>query len=186
MRFVKALLIDPELADYSSDAICNALAVARRDGTRRRLTENLRNEFRCWHGVKLADAYGGKTTNPPGNTWLNKTFCPRLAPCCRCTTRGTFHARGDQHAMGNDTTGADKSLTISQCCAIEEISRAEFYKIRRAGRGPVVVYPGPGCPRITAKARRDWHCKLEAEGPGAREVGHQPTTLRYGNPNPGN
>jgi hypothetical protein len=70
--------------------------------------------------------------------------------------------------MRSDTIGDDKSLTISQFCALEEISRAEFYKMRRAGRGPVVVYPGPGCPRISAKARRDWHRKLEAEA-GARQ-----------------
>ncbi len=79
--------------------------------------------------------------------------------------------------MGNDTAGADKSLTISQFCALEEISRAEFYKIRRAGRAPVVIYPGPGCPRITADARRDWHRKLEAEAAPHRD---QPKLGRAG------
>jgi hypothetical protein len=58
---------------------------------------------------------------------------------------------------------AERAMTIKQFCAIENISKATYYKMRRAGLGPeetTVPIPGMTVVRITQEARRAWHQKL--------------------------
>jgi hypothetical protein len=55
----------------------------------------------------------------------------------------------------------DRSLTIAQFCALEQLSRASYFKLQRNGLGPVELR-APGCAfvRITPQARIDWHKKM--------------------------
>jgi excisionase family DNA binding protein len=51
------------------------------------------------------------------------------------------------------TTGAD--FTINQWCTRRGISRAHFYKMAKAGRGPRVIMVG-GLRRISREADQEW------------------------------
>jgi hypothetical protein len=59
--------------------------------------------------------------------------------------------------------GIDPSQTIPQFCAGEGFSRAQYYVMRKQGRGPREMRIGNGCIRITPEARRDWRLEREAE-----------------------
>jgi hypothetical protein len=50
------------------------------------------------------------------------------------------------------------SHTKAEFCALEKISRAYYYKLRRAGDGPDEMDTG----RISPEARERWHREREA------------------------
>jgi predicted DNA-binding transcriptional regulator AlpA len=56
----------------------------------------------------------------------------------------------------------DPTLTIPAFCEAESISRTQFYRMRKAGKGPRLHYIGTH-PRVSAEARREWRRQLEAE-----------------------
>ncbi len=57
----------------------------------------------------------------------------------------------------------DFSYTISQFCTAENISRATFFKLQRAGTGPELLrIPHSNIVRVTAAARRAWHLRMES------------------------
>ena len=58
-------------------------------------------------------------------------------------------------------SAADQSYTINEFCTAERISRAMFYKLRAAGKGP----------RISHEARIEWRRQLEAEALKVRKPG---------------
>jgi hypothetical protein len=70
-----------------------------------------------------------------------------------------------------DDAAAD---TISDFCRRHQISRAYYYVLKRAGRGPREMRPGPGGtgPRlISREAQADWRREREAEtAAAAREA----------------
>jgi hypothetical protein len=53
---------------------------------------------------------------------------------------------------------ADGDLTIAEFCVKHRISKAGFYKLRAAGRGPDVLENG-GLRRITREADRAWELR---------------------------
>jgi alkylated DNA nucleotide flippase Atl1 len=62
-----------------------------------------------------------------------------------------------------------RSLTIAQFCALENISVYTYYKIRKMGYGPRELrVPGTEIARITPESRRKWHALMES-----REVQEQ-------------
>lgn len=56
----------------------------------------------------------------------------------------------------------EESQTIPEFCASEKISRAFFYELMKAGRGPRTMRHADGCVRISPEARRDWRREREA------------------------
>ena len=52
----------------------------------------------------------------------------------------------------------NRDLTIRQWCAKRNISRAGFYKMKKAGRAPRVIENG-GLRRITREADREWEVR---------------------------
>jgi|RhiMetdeSRZDD1v2_1073273.scaffolds.fasta_scaffold3709399_1 hypothetical protein len=67
-------------------------------------------------------------------------------------------------------SAADQSYTINEFCTAERISRAMFYKLRAAGKGPRIFYVGDH-PRISHEARIEWRRQLEAEALKVRKPG---------------
>jgi|SRR6516164_4986794 hypothetical protein len=63
------------------------------------------------------------------------------------------------------TSDIEPSLTISDFCAAEKISRAELYKLWRLNQGPVFYYSGAHR-RITPEARREYQMRRAAEAAG--------------------
>jgi hypothetical protein len=56
----------------------------------------------------------------------------------------------------------EQSTTIPQFCLLEDISAATYFKMQREGHGPRELrIPGTNVVRITARARREWHERLE-------------------------
>ena len=64
-----------------------------------------------------------------------------------------------------------RDYTIAEWCAKRRLSRASFYNLLRANRGPRVIYPSPRAPRITAEADRAWEAERCTEAEAQR---HQP------------
>lgn len=61
-----------------------------------------------------------------------------------------------------ETLPEDASLTIDRFCALEDISRFTFYKMRRAGHGPEELrIPGTEIVRITKDAHARWRASLQ-------------------------
>jgi hypothetical protein len=58
--------------------------------------------------------------------------------------------------------GAEQSQTIPEFCRSEKISRAFFYQLQKAGRGPRTMRHADGCIRISPEARKDWRREAEA------------------------
>ena len=57
----------------------------------------------------------------------------------------------------------EASQTIPEFCASEGISKAFYYELQKAGRGPRVMRHADGCVRISPEARREWRAEREAE-----------------------
>lgn len=56
----------------------------------------------------------------------------------------------------------ERSLSIDEFCAAENISRSTFFKMKNAGNGPKEMrLPGSSIVRISPAARREWHRRLE-------------------------
>ena len=56
-----------------------------------------------------------------------------------------------------------RPLTRAQFCAAENMSLSTFHKLKRAGNAPAEEYfPGTSIIRISPKAIRAWHAKMEA------------------------
>jgi hypothetical protein len=65
---------------------------------------------------------------------------------------------------------ADRSLTIPEFCALEQISESSYYKLKAAGLGPQ-EYRFHSIVRITPQARLDWQRARENPvGVEAKEV----------------
>jgi hypothetical protein len=65
-----------------------------------------------------------------------------------------------------DIIGApEPSYTISEFCKLERFSEPSYFKMKRRGDGPeeLTIPSLPGIVRITAKARREWHERMDAE-----------------------
>jgi hypothetical protein len=63
----------------------------------------------------------------------------------------------------DNTIVRERALTIAEFCALENIGKATYYKMRRAGLGPEETYvpiPGMRLVRISPEARREWHAML--------------------------
>ena len=66
-----------------------------------------------------------------------------------------------------DILGApEPSYTISEFCKLERFSEPTYFKMKRKGHGPeeLTIPSLPATVRITAKARREWHEKMAAQG----------------------
>jgi hypothetical protein len=59
-------------------------------------------------------------------------------------------------------SGVETSQTIPQFCASEQISRAEYYVLKKQGRGPIEMRHANGCVRISPEARVEWRRSQEA------------------------
>ena len=65
----------------------------------------------------------------------------------------------------DDALDREPSMTINEFLAVERISRSSYYKMRDHGYGPAeTLVPGSTIIRITARARRKWHARLEEWG----------------------
>ena len=64
----------------------------------------------------------------------------------------------------------ERSKTISEFCEAEQISRTEFYELKKQNRAPRLMEIGPQLPRITPEAHRDWRREREAEAAAGRSV----------------
>jgi hypothetical protein len=64
---------------------------------------------------------------------------------------------------GADITRQDeRPLSRKQFCELENISLSTYHKLKRQGLGPdETCFKGMGLARISAKARRSWHSKIE-------------------------
>jgi hypothetical protein len=63
----------------------------------------------------------------------------------------------------DDVMRDQRAMTIKEFCDVENISKATYYKMRRAGFGPeetTVPIPGMNVIRISAAARHAWHVML--------------------------
>ena len=67
----------------------------------------------------------------------------------------------------------DRDLTIPQWCAKRNVSRAGFYKMKKAGRAPRVIANG-GLRRITREADREWEARW-----GSAHAALQPQRIVY-------
>jgi len=57
-----------------------------------------------------------------------------------------------------------RSFTKSQFCAIEGMSLSTYAKLQKMGKGPDELrFAGMNFVRITAKAREDWHKRMDEE-----------------------
>jgi hypothetical protein len=63
-----------------------------------------------------------------------------------------------------DQPMGDRDLTIPQWCAKHNVSRAGFYKMKKAGRAPRVIENG-GLRRITPAADADWEARWRSADP---------------------
>jgi len=62
----------------------------------------------------------------------------------------------------DDALDREPSMTINEFLAVERISRSSYYKMRDHGYGPAETrVPGTEIIRISARARREWHARLE-------------------------
>lgn len=63
----------------------------------------------------------------------------------------------------SDTPTDDRSLTIQQFCALEALSPASYFKLRRLGKGPREMrIAGSSFVRISAAARFEWQERMHA------------------------
>ncbi|MBN8964592.1 MAG: hypothetical protein J0H89_04255 [Rhizobiales bacterium] len=78
---------------------------------------------------------------------------------------GVFALRFEIHGarvMTDATLSDDRTLTIREFCLLEGISAPSYFKLRKSGNGPRELrLPGSAIVRITAKARHEWHARLE-------------------------
>jgi hypothetical protein len=57
----------------------------------------------------------------------------------------------------------EESLTISEFCKLEKISKATYYAMQHKGTGPVETrHTNPDIIRISPQARSDWHERLQS------------------------
>jgi hypothetical protein len=68
-------------------------------------------------------------------------------------------------------TDPNATLTVSDFCVGEKISRAYFYDLQKHGRGPRLMRLANGAVRISAEARREWRRAREAETAENNEPG---------------
>jgi len=62
----------------------------------------------------------------------------------------------------DDALDREPSMTINEFLAVERISRSSYYKMRDHGYGPAETrVPDTEIIRISARARREWHARLE-------------------------
>jgi hypothetical protein len=55
----------------------------------------------------------------------------------------------------------ERSLTLDEFCAVENLCMASYFKARRLGNGPQELrIPGTNIVRITPEARREWHRRM--------------------------
>jgi hypothetical protein len=60
----------------------------------------------------------------------------------------------------------EPSVTATEFCALEGMSRTTYSELQKLKLGPVEhEYPGSGGPKISPSARHDWHRKLENPSP---------------------
>jgi hypothetical protein len=64
-------------------------------------------------------------------------------------------------------SAGEPSMTITEFCTSERISRALFYVMQREGWGRRVMYLGASV-RISPEAHRDWRREREAAATGIR------------------
>jgi hypothetical protein len=67
-----------------------------------------------------------------------------------------------QPFMRENTMDDNATLTISEFCETEKISRATYYYLRALGRGPAEIAFGK-VRRISHEARREWRESMERE-----------------------
>lgn len=61
------------------------------------------------------------------------------------------------------TDEGERSYTIPEFCALENISPFTYHKMKRLGLGPVELrVPGLSIVRITRQSRLEWHKRMEA------------------------
>jgi hypothetical protein len=48
------------------------------------------------------------------------------------------------------------SYTLKEFCARHSLSKSQYHRLRREGRGPRTMKVGPAGLRISAEAERDW------------------------------
>jgi hypothetical protein len=65
----------------------------------------------------------------------------------------------------------DASKTPQEFRAIEKIGKTAWHKMLNEGRGPDMIYPVEGSPRITPEAHRRWREQREAEAKSAQGNG---------------
>ena len=66
---------------------------------------------------------------------------------------------------------AAQSQTIPEFCSAERISRAFYYEMRKAGRGPREMRHADGCVRVSPEARLDWRRDRERETSSPKHQG---------------
>jgi hypothetical protein len=75
----------------------------------------------------------------------------------------------------DDALDREPSMTINEFLAVERMSRSSYYKMRALGYGPAEMrVPGTEIIRISARARREWHARLEERNRSeAAELEHE-------------
>jgi predicted DNA-binding transcriptional regulator AlpA len=66
------------------------------------------------------------------------------------------------------TVTDNTSHTIEHFCADEQMSRSQFYRLKRQGKAPRLYFIG-NRPRISPEARREWRQAREAEAAARSE-----------------
>jgi len=65
----------------------------------------------------------------------------------------------------------ESSLTITEFCVLEGISRTTYNELKKLKLGPREhEHPGSGGPKISPTARHDWHKERENPPPELKEV----------------
>lgn len=59
-----------------------------------------------------------------------------------------------------------QAFSVDEFCAAHRISRATFYNLLKAGRGPRLM-AADGRKRISVEAAAEWRRRMEAEASGA-------------------
>jgi hypothetical protein len=66
---------------------------------------------------------------------------------------------------------SERSLTINEFCARQHISRGKYFRMRKAGLGPIEMRIGAGTVRITREAELDWqHARENPSGSELAEI----------------
>jgi hypothetical protein len=66
-----------------------------------------------------------------------------------------------EHSPSRGNSSLAHSYTIPEWCELERVSRAQYYRLKAAGKGPKTHNVGEKAPRISHDAAKAWRALME-------------------------